>query len=207
MSFDIVAAHEAVCRVVRSLPGVKEGMLELSDYCEAVSPSPVWQRVRELDFQGDADRLTKWLAAVLSSEPAEDEINAFYFGLFNPILGDNATSGMYVSGSTRFDPEDETGDWACWDDSSYLPAGRYADSQILHEIYRLTNRSGVGEVGEYVLCFGYACLAVAAACMRVEPGLLLGTRASRAVAVGFDSGDLLVLGHVTRGGWQSGVPG
>jgi hypothetical protein len=66
----------------------------------------------------------------------------------------------------------------------------------LDEVYSLTNEKGVGDIGEYVLCLGYACLAVKNLCETVPLELLLGSRDTRAVAVGFDSGDEILIGDV-----------
>jgi hypothetical protein len=61
----------------------------------------------------------------------------------------------------------------------------------------LTNEQGVGDIGEYVLCLGYACLAVKHLCEVVPPDLWLGSKDKRAIAVGFDSGDDILIGEIS----------
>src|SRR5262245_35287050 len=193
MAFNFAKAYDFVKRTVESGNGMSDGMTELIGYCEKKKPNDVWGKIRKLNFKDDRDRLREWLVEVLSKEPPANEITAFWFGLFNPALDDGRVSCcLYVSGSTRFDEVD----WACWGDDSYVPDKRYADSKVLDEIYSLTNKQGLGDIGEYVLCLGYACLAVKDLCETVPPELLLGSRDKRAVAVGFDSGDEILIGEV-----------
>ena len=193
MGFNFANAYEFVKRTVESGSEVADGMSELIGYCEKKKRNVVWKEIRKLNFNEDAERLREWLVEVLSTEPPANEIKAFWFGLFNPAHDDGRVSCcLYISGSTRFNEAD----WACWAHDSYVPDGRYADSKVLDEIYSLTNEQGVGDIGEYVLCLGYACLAVKHLCETVPPELLLGSRDTRAVAVGFDSGDEILIGDV-----------
>jgi hypothetical protein len=193
MGFNFANAYEFVKRTVESGSGVVDGMTDLIEYCEKKKRNVVWNELRRLNFNEDVERLREWLVEVLSTEPPANEIKAFWFGLFNPVLDDGRVSCcIYVSGSTRFDEAD----WACWANDSYVPDGRYADSKVLDEIYSLTNEKGVGDIGEYVLCLGYACLAVKQLCETVPPELLLGSRDTRPVAIGFDSGDEILIGDV-----------
>jgi len=193
MGFNFASAYEFVKRTVESGSGVVDGMSDLIGYCEKKKRNVVWKEIRQLNFNEDVERLREWLVEVLYAEPPANEIKAFWFGLYNPVFDDGRVSCcLYVSGSTRFDEAD----WACWADDSYAPDGRYADSKVLDEIYSLTNEKGVGDIGEYVLCLGYACLAVKHLCETIPSELLFGSRGTRAVAVGFDSGDEILIGDV-----------
>ena len=187
--------YRFVEETVKSATGVKTGMNQLLDYCEKKSSDPVWTTIRSFDFESEIPKLRMWLENVLSNETPSNEINAFWFGLFNPVLESGITScGMYVSGSTQFDPDDETSDWACWEDDTYLPEKRYADSRILREIYRLvSDNDNVSVFAEYILAFGYSCLVINDICNAINPRLLLGNRKRRDFAVGFDSGDFIIL--------------
>jgi hypothetical protein len=193
MGFNFANAYEFVKRTVESGSEVADGVMDLIGYCAKKKRNVVWKEIRQLNFNEDVERLREWLVEVLSAEPPANEIKAFWFGLFNPVLNDGRVSCcLYVSGSTRFDEVD----WACWADDSYVPNGRYADSKVLDAIYSLTNKQGVGDIGEYVLCLGYACLVVKYLCETVPPELLLGSRDKRTVAVGFDAGDGILIGDV-----------
>src|SRR5688572_5015660 len=140
MSFDFAKAANYTEKIVKSASSVRRGMSQLLDYCESNLPNSVWASIRQLDLEGDAVTLHIWLEKVLASEPPSQEINAFWFGLFNPIRNGEASCDLYISGSTKFDPQDETGEWETWDDNSYLPERRYANSHVLNGIYRLVSK-------------------------------------------------------------------
>jgi hypothetical protein len=165
--------------------GVRKGFTQLLNYCETKWPHDVWRTMRGLEVQRDADSLRSQIEQILSVEPPSRAIKAFWFGLFNPILPNGVGScGIYISGSVTFDPEDETGDWACQTNDSYLPRpNKYLDSTVLHEIYALIQLTGASPDGEYVLCLGYAALAL----KEITRDWVLP------VAVGFDSGDFILL--------------
>jgi hypothetical protein len=198
MSFDFVKAADYTEQIVRSNSNVGVGMSQLLDYCESNLPNSVWASIRQLDFESDTAKFRTWLGKVLSSEPPSSAINAFWFGLFNPVRNGETSSDLYISGSTKFDPSDESGDWATWDDNSYLPEARYANSHVLKEIYRLVSKTEVAAEGEYILCLGFAGLAVKQIVKLLSQELLLGDRERRDLAVGFDSGDFILLEGVEK---------
>jgi hypothetical protein len=183
---------------------VRQGFQELVGACAAEAPDPAWDELRGLDLDADVARLRDWLTDLLISEPPGPSIVAFWFGLFEEMEADGEeTCRLYVSGSPRFDERD----WACWDDDSYLHEGRYAGSQVLQSLHQLLAAGGEAarDAGGVVLPLGYAGLAVTELCRTVDPGLLLGAAESRHVAVGWDSGDCIVLGTVRRDGWRANV--
>ncbi len=194
-------------QVLNTTSSISNGISQLVDYCDINFPNSLWVKIRNLDFESDISKLKSWLENVLSNEPPSQEINGFWFGLYNPVLDNGEVScRLYISGSTKFSREDETGDWAAWDESSYIPEGRYADSNVLHQIFRLIdqtrkmlikegNREEIDNLsdGEYILCIGYASLVVRTICSSINPKLLFGERTTRSVAVGYDSGDFIIL--------------
>lgn len=206
MSYGVVEAFALVERLVRTGSEVAAGMERLLALCERSAPHEVWTRARELDFAGDAAALRVWLAGVLAEQPPSAEVAAYWFGLAHRA-GENQEEScqLYLSGSTCFDPADPMCGWACWTDDTYLPEGRYADSPVLRELYRLVKETDVALLAEYALCLGYAALAVREACAGIGPHLLLGSRSWRGVAVGFDEGDFLLVGMLEAGGIKLGV--
>jgi hypothetical protein len=198
MSFDFVKAADHTEQIVRSATSMSLGMSQLLEYCEVNLPNAIWEKLGQLDFEGETTKLHAWLEKVLSSEPPLQEINAFWFGLFNPIRNGETSCDVYLSGSTKFDAEDETNDWATWDDNSYLPEERYAHSHVLNEIYRQVSETEVAAEGEYILCLGFAALAVRQIVKSLHPELLLGKREKRDIAVGFDSGDFILLEGIEK---------
>ncbi len=63
-------------------------------------------------------------------------------------------------------------------------------------------KGSVSEYGEYVLCLGFGGLIIKTLAERIAPETWLGNSRARAVAIGFDSGDGILLGSITKTGWQ-----
>jgi len=199
--------YDYIGQVVLSGANVTNGMAQLVAYCEQEQPDPRWERLLRLDYAASVSQLADWLTDVLTTEPPGADINGYWFGLYNPMLDDGGDGcQLYISGSTTYTPHDRTGDWATWEADSYKPDKRYADPTMLTILFRMTSPLVPGsinsEVGEYVLCLGYAALAVAYLCQTLPPAVWLGDRDERAVALGYDSGDCWVLGTMLRSGWQ-----
>ena len=201
--FDIEAANECLAQVFASDVSPADGMPALIDFCTKLEKWRGWSAIRKLDYGADCRRLQKWLDTVLTKEPPSKSIKAYWFGMFNPVVDGETTCGIYVAGSNTFDADDDSFEWAC--DPAYFPNRRYAQSQVLDEIYRRV-KSAKGDVpsyGEYVLCLGYAGLTVKSLAQKAVTEVWLGSKKQRAVAVGFDSGDGFLLGEIRKTGWKS----
>jgi len=171
---------------------VSIGMGDWFRYCEQVAPEhlSLWQRLRTLDFESDQERLTGWLTSLFQAEPPPRTINGLWFGLHNPILDDEPSCQLYVSGSSSFDPARDSDEWVCQTD--WWPNGRYSHSEVLAELYRAINgltENDASYLGEPFLCHGYVALLVSEWCHGPVHKLLLGEAGIRAVAMGHDSGD------------------
>ncbi len=203
---DISAAWDEIVRITFSASTVADGMSALIDYTAQTQPSTEWDELRSLDYQGDALALRGWLAGVLADEPPASDVKAYWFGVYNPVVDDEASCGFYVSGATE-DYTPDTLDWACWMEGTYLPQGRYAPSQFLPALYRTAQGvEGAELLGEYTLCLGYVWLAVMAMARSLEPRLFLGSAEERPIAAGFDDGDNILLGTVRKTGWSPAEP-
>ena len=134
------------------------------------------------------------MATVLLSDPPQVSINGLYFGLFDGTE-DNVKRfcRLYICGSARFDPTDESGDWTV--EPAYFPRGRYSPSTVLRQLSDEAQKCGSEVMGfiEYGLCLGYASLAVKESRTKLmgKPGLQHALLLP--MAVGFDSGDIFLL--------------
>jgi hypothetical protein len=195
--------YEGSVRTIKELldtgSNVTDGMQVLLSFCMANTRSKLWKPLEQLDYTADVCSLDIWLEEVLKTTPPPSNIKAFWFGLFNPIKDDGQpTSGLYVSGSTTFDPKGYSIELAVWSDDSYLPEGRYAQSAVLDAIYTSTAASKIAQFAEYTLCWGYACLVVNLLRKKINRRLLNGNMKARGIAAGFDSGDYLIVQQMQR---------
>ncbi len=194
MAFNRPEGKALIQAIINHSIAVRPGMNYLLEYCGKVCDSPVWKKISGMEFEKDANSIQHWLNKTLDHQPPPENIRAFWFGLNNPVLNDGETSCcLYLSGSVQFDMNDQTATWACLSDDSYMPRDSYAKSTILHEMYYLTNQHEVGDLGEYMLCLGYACLAILSALKTVDGRFLLNLSGRRPVAVGFDKGDFFFV--------------
>jgi hypothetical protein len=204
MSYE--GAFQCIEHLLVSECSVGAGMASLVDYCSKQVPNDLWDRVREIDFEKDAANFREWLERVLSLEPPPDKIEAFWFGLFDAGLEDGRESCiLYLSGAVRFGPESDSADWACETPDSYLAEEQYADSAALDLIDQAVQGTEVASFAKWSLCLGYASFTVRHICQALDPTLLVGHRASRGVAVGWDDGDWIALGVVGMNGWKTTV--
>jgi hypothetical protein len=186
---------------------VAESMAALIDQCEASGPHPDWAKLRALPY-ADLSRLLDWLQEPFLEEPSAVPLRGLWFGLFNPCPdGRTPVADIYICGSERFDPHPHDNGWAVGPERQ--PNARYANSAELADVYRVAYRQGasiaeqegcLGNDAEYPLCLGYGTFAVRELLGQVEPSLVLGRSDSLGVAVGFDSGDFVLIGELTRHG-------
>ncbi len=202
MEPDIGRSLDAIIDVVASESDLAVGMRRLLDHCARLRASAVWERISLLDFTAGGEREREWVEALLKAEPPADSVEAFWFGVFdrgNTAEEEAPTAELYLAGSEIYEADDPTAEWAC--SPEYFPAGRYANSALLREMSELLNGADeeAFEIGAYVLPLGYAGLAASEVCRKAPLELLLGERAERAVAAGFDAGDFLTLSAIRRG--------
>ena len=197
---DYAALIHRIDGLVKGPTPVAAAMNELIAQCAQAMPHGDWPSFAGLAFADDVDRLQSWLETLLSREPPGTEIDGLWFGLFNPIYdGDHPTADLYAAGG-HYDPSDP--EWMC--DLAWFPNGRYAQSQVLGDIYRLAYQDpdhGLGNDAEFPLCLAYAGLAVRTLAERIGE-TLRGGATRRGLTVGFDSGDWLCVGTLTEAGFH-----
>lgn len=207
MALDHAAAHGWVVEELARRRPIAEAMSDLIDKCEAARPHPDWQLLRALEYD-DLSPLILWIEEVFCDEPPAEPLRGLWFGLFNPCPdGRTPVADVYVCGSKRFDPDPHDNGWAVGPD--WWPDGRYAESAVLADLYRISYRQGakaaeqkgaLGVDAEYPLCLGYGAFAVRELLSRLDASLFLGESEALGVAVGFDSGDFVLLGELAEGG-------
>lgn len=183
----------ALQEALRAGVGVSEGMKALLATCNGLTPSPLWEAVAKQPFESDVRGLRDWFAELLVREPPDANIRSLWFGIFQEEgwLGVQRYR-LYAAGSMREASED-TVQWAVGPEWS--PKRRYASSRILARLPRLTRRDDgqAAALADYLLPLAYSWLAVADVCRCVSLRDLNGPHARRAIGVGYDSGDFVLL--------------
>jgi hypothetical protein len=207
VGLDLGQIHEWIKSELASGRPVEESMASLIVQCEAARPHPDWAALRALPY-ADLSPLLEWVQRPFREEPPELPLKGLWFGLFNPCPdGRTPVADVYVCGSERFDPDPDDNSWAIGPD--WWPDLRYANSAVLADIYRIAYGHGPGMFdpkgrlandAEYPLVLGYGALAVNDLLRQIAPALILGQSDAVGIAVGFDSGDFILLGELTTGG-------
>lgn len=196
MDHNLSAWYGEVSKTLDAQASLRDGMQSLLAYCNTQYRWKGWAEVGELDFDSDVAELERWLCSVLKKEPPPSSVKAFWFGIFNPLYDGKTSCDTRIAGASEFDPDDESFEWAC--DPDYFPQSRYAHSMILHETYQIVSSSPASAMGEYVLCLAYTAFAVRELAKRIDKELWLGKSKLRGLAVGFDSGDGVILDALSR---------
>jgi hypothetical protein len=207
VGLDLAKMHDWIVAEFARCRPVADSMAALIKQCEKAQPHPDWAKLQALPF-ADLSPLIDWLQVPFREEPPTVLLRGLWFGLFNPCPdGRTPVADIYVSGSERFERNHHDNSWAVGPD--WWPEARYASSSLLAEIYRIAYRQGkrvaeqkgcLGNDAEYPLCLGYGAFAVREVLAKIERSLILGESDSLGIAVGFDSGDFILLGELTHDG-------
>jgi len=198
MGLDLVKAFGWIISELAADRPAEDSMVHLIDQCAAARPHSDWQRLRNLPYS-DRSSLSEWIEQPFRLHPPEKPLRGLWFGIFNPIYDGHATADFYISGSDRFDADPNDNGWAVG--PVWRPKNRCARSEIMASIYRIAyGEGGLANEAEYPLCLAYAALIVRELLNGVDPQLILKTVGPVGVAVGFDSGDFILLGRFTNDG-------
>lgn len=210
---DFFALHGWIIgELFRNRP-VADSMQDLIHQCAARRPHPDWDRLRSLPY-GDLESLRRWLETPFREEPLPPLTRGLWFGLYNPCYdGKQPVADIYVCGSERFEPDPANNEWAVGAD--WEPLSRYARSAVFADIYRIAygpDQSGDDDPerlcndAEYPLCLGYGAFAIRELFNRIDSSLILDAANSLGIAVGFDSGDFILIGELTLSGLRPFEP-
>jgi hypothetical protein len=199
MTFELGKAHGWIVNELTRCRPVADAMVSLIGQCEAAHPHPDWARLSSLPY-ANLLPLVEWIERPFHEEPPARPLRGLWFGVFNPCNDGESLADIYVCGSERFDSNPGSNAWAVR--PYWWPESRYARSGVLADIYRIAYRDGgLGNYAEYPLCLGYGAFAVRELLSQIEPALIVGESDSLGVAVGFDSGDFVLLGEFSQSGF------
>jgi hypothetical protein len=199
------AAFDHIKKIIAKDQSISEGMNDIIDYCNTNFKHDNWNNFRTIKFDVVTD-MEAWIEKVLKKDPVPSKINGLWFGLFNPCNeNDEETADMYISGNTEFDIDDDEGEWAVG--PKYFPETRYAQSKTLKSIYEIAYddyaNDGLGNTAEYPLCLCYGCLIAKHLIQKYGQSMLKNDDQTIGIAVGFDSGDFLVIGELSKAGFKA----
>lgn len=198
MALNLATMHGIVVKEIASKRTMRESMDRIIAKCAKGHPHDDWEKLAALPYD-DLDDLREWAEKPFREEPPKNKLAGLWFGLFNPVYSGKPVADIYVCGSTRFDVSPGDNSWAVGPD--WWPESRYAHSAVLAKLYKIAYRKdGLANDAEYPLCLAYGGLAVRDLLRDADPSVFLGRSPSLGIAVGFDSGDFVLVGKLTKAG-------
>jgi hypothetical protein len=198
MTLNLAMMHGLVVKELASKLSLRESMDRIIERWAKGHAHDDWEKLRALPYD-DLGELREWIEKPFSAEPSRKKLAGLWFGLFNPVYDTEPVADIYVCGSTRFDPNPDDNSWANGPD--WVPEDGYAHSSVLASIYKIAYRKdGLGNDAEYPLALAYGGVAVGDLLRGTEPSVFLGSSPSLGVAVGFDSGDHVLVGKLNKAG-------
>jgi len=198
MALNLARMHGFVKEEITSKRTLHESMDRIIAKCAKGRRHDDWERLAALPYD-NLDGLREWIERPFREEPSKRKLAGLWFGLFNPVYTAKPVADIYVCGSTRFNPSPDDSSWAVGPE--WWPENRYAHSSVLARIYKIAYRkNGLGNDAEYSLCLAYGGLAVRDLLHEADPSVLLRSSSSLGIAVGFDSGDFVLVGKLKKTG-------
>jgi hypothetical protein len=195
--FDYARLYRLIERELAADGRISDSMSRLVTACREERPHPDWDDLEGLAYD-DVFPMVEWLTRVFREEPSSAALSGLWFGLFNPWVEGRVSGDIGVCGSTRFD-RDSGNEWAVG--AEWAPHGGDAQSTVLDAICATAHRDGgLGNEAEWPLTLGYGALVVRSVLESVTPTLILGPSERLGIAVGFNSGDHLLLGEFSEAG-------
>jgi hypothetical protein len=213
----IAAKLDQFGRLSVKMADVRSSMLEFLDMCERIQTRGPWRALRNIDWGADRHHATQWLNDLLDAYPIPLNVRGLWFAAPEVEYSKPST---WVVGSGNFDTKDF--DWACqkvWPPEIAPRRQRRPRAQStfrlsalsqVQRIFHLEPRAkqtmkmlDAAQFFRYALPLGYTIALLADVLPLVWPTLLLGGARRRGVACGFQSGDGVGLGWITKSGWST----
>ena len=197
---DFASLFHVIEEKAHAADDITTAMAAVISQCESMRPHKDWQRLAALPYH-ETEALHEWIERPFDYDPPDATTAGLWFGIFNPVSKDGRpVADMYLAGSNRFEASQEDNTWAV--DPDWWPRDRRAESTILADIFRIAyaDKDGLRNDAEYPLCLAYACFAAKELVSLNAEMIAACSDQQMGVATGFDSGDFILLGELTRQG-------
>ncbi len=202
MSFNenTLPTYYQAIKLMFSNQAVSEGMKTLDTVVRGIVPHPIWNKLRQIDFEQEILSLEEWIGKEVAQHP--DQIAILFFCLSD--LGDAMT--LHFLRQKRAPAGDS--DWEAYDDSLSVDV----PSVVLTQMAELVEAELTDEQGNYTnedagwiveTCYplAYSGLVAGKIMQRLPASTLLGNDTTRKVAVFFGEGDDFLLGEISPQGF------
>ena len=183
---------------VRSDRTLDQSMQRVFDRCEKRKSHKDWAKLYEVDL--NFELLNKKVKGWFRNRKLKAVIKGLWFSIFFPANGRYPIADLRLTGASSFWPDQDDNSWAC--DRSWQPETR-AYSNTLESYCKIARqKNGLGNDAEYPLCLAYSALVLRDIFRFNKPETFLRSSSSIGVGVGFDDGDFIILGTLTKSGFE-----
>jgi hypothetical protein len=197
MNFEHDTSWDNLENVVESGPSIKHGWAQIIDFHESIKDKSYWRDLKNLDIQAEQKQIQDWLESIVTEEPFDKSIVAFWIGI-NKFLDDaeNEVYAIYLVGCDTYDEEDA--EWAT--EPTYLPENRYFISGVLNEIdKRIKEDKQDYSILDWILPLAYCSLTLNDIIKsKLDISKFLKHRDTIFVTTGHDGGDYLNLSPIEK---------
>lgn len=154
-------------------------------------------KIEKLDFNTDIISIESQLTETLKTEPPKIKVKGYWFGIFEAEEDSNHIFQGYISGNSKASATDEDNEWAV--DPKYFPESRYFKSTVLEKLPQILLNESDDFSTQYFPLW-YLTIVIANYCKKINDLLLNSDKCL--IAVGWDSGDFINVGHLSKKGFE-----
>ena len=173
-------------------------------WCEKQNPHESWKKLQALNFSAEVSRVEPWLSQTLKRSPCQFPVKAVYFGLgeFEKCRAEYAD--LYFGLMGQCDLSDKKSKWF-WGDLRHYPDNAYLESIALEKGGIICSgggkqKPGLGTPGLIAFSLSFSALLLKAS-LNSKIHDLFGSNEPVVISLGFDSGDIINLGHLQTDGF------
>ena len=185
---------------IKRKPSFISGFHEIKNVLATQSFAELFENVDEGRLQAE---FSDWVNEIFAKRFPK-EVKSLYFGLFSMVYPDNDSDDeittVYFCGSTSTPQDDD--DWACWTDNTYLAENKYLVLTDFMILDRNINKNTDIDGDLDVLIFHSLLNLLVINSLEMFQNLLNSTHKSVYLGSGYDGGDILVMGRLTKEGLE-----
>lgn len=196
MSTGYMDALELVCQLAARETPLVDAWRAVIDHLKKMVSEELREKLLRLELAADFQRIQSWLLQSLQSAPPSRKVRGFRFCLFHPERQARPSCDLALMGTPEFQLDTDV-----WAYETIYEVPSHPQSQVLDELYLLTS-TGEFDDSPAVIHLGlwYGLLVVSELC-RTHSTVIRGSAVSRGIGIGFNDGDLIILGVHKKSGF------
>ncbi len=202
MSISLSRFYQRLAKELRKSNDFESSLSAMLEWGAVNEPHPVWSQLGAFDAVGEVNAARAWLPRVLADAPCPFPVRGIYFGLGEFASKRVEYADLYFALFGRCDLDDVKSNWL-WEAPSHYPDKARLKSKAMKAGGLLCHQGGAtaGLSTEGYICFSLSFTSLLLRhVLDGEWFAKLGAPCPIGVVTGFDSGNRLRLGVLSREG-------